>query len=493
MHRIFDLNDTVSSSPRPPIIPIQPVPAGVTSVSLYEKHTKIYPRAVKGWFDNWRWVMVWLTQLVFYGLPWLQWNGRQAMLFDLDTRRFYIFGLVLYPQDFIYLTVLLVISALALFFFTAVAGRLWCGYACPQTVYTEIFMWVERKIEGDRLARMRLDQAPWSFNKLWRKSAKQTAWIAIGLVTGFSFVGYFTPIRTLAAELGTFTLSAWEWFWVLFYGFATYGNAGYLREQMCKYMCPYARFQSALIDKDSMVITYDAGRGEPRGSRSRKADPKAAGLGSCIDCTLCVQVCPTGIDIRNGLQNECIGCAACIDVCDDVMDKMGYAKGLIRYSTENGVAQGLTRRQMVRRVLRPRVLIYGAILGTVSVAFAASLALRSPFNVDVIKDRNALARQDEDGFIANTYRLQISNSTERAQRYRVTVDGVPGLAISSAATIDVPAAEARSVSVQVRLAPEEAAKVQGRSNPIAFDVEQLADAHAPARHVHEKSIFFVPR
>uniref|UniRef100_UPI0035AE8DE6 4Fe-4S binding protein n=1 Tax=Aquabacterium sp. TaxID=1872578 RepID=UPI0035AE8DE6 len=229
----------MSQAPRPPIIPIQPVPADVTSVSLYEKHAKIYPRTVKGWFANWRWVMVWLTQLVFYGLPWLQWNGRQAMLFDLDTRRFYIFGLVLYPQDFIYLTVLLVISALALFFFTAVAGRLWCGYACPQTVYTEMFMWVERKIEGDRLARMRLDQAPWSINKLWRKSAKQTAWVAIGLVTGFSFVGYFTPIRTLAAELGTFNLSAWEWFWVLFYGFATYGNAGYLREQMCKYMCPY--------------------------------------------------------------------------------------------------------------------------------------------------------------------------------------------------------------------------------------------------------------
>jgi cytochrome c oxidase accessory protein FixG len=483
----------VNSSPHSTIIPIQPVASGVTNIPLHPKTGKIYPRAVQGWFANWRWAMVWVTQLIFYGLPWLQWNGRQAMLFDLDARRFYIFGLVLYPQDFIYLTVLLVISALALFFFTAVAGRLWCGYACPQTVYTEMFMWVERKIEGDRLARMRLDQAPWSFNKLWRKIAKQTAWLSIGLVTGFSFVGYFTPIRTLTSELAAFALSPWEWFWVLFYGFATYGNAGYLREQMCKYMCPYARFQSALIDNDSMVITYDAGRGDPRGSRSRKADPAAAGLGSCIDCTLCVQVCPTGIDIRNGLQNECIGCAACIDACDDVMDKMGYARGLIRYSTENGVAHKLTRGQMVRRVLRPRVLIYGAILGAVSVAFAASLALRSPFNVDVIKDRNALARQDEDGFVANTYRLQVSNGSEQVQRYRVAVSGVPGLQVSTDATIEVPPAETRSVPVQVRLAPDEAAKVQGRTSAIAFEVEQLAGAHEPARRVREKSIFFVPR
>ncbi|WP_374592769.1 4Fe-4S dicluster domain-containing protein, partial [Aquabacterium sp.] len=297
-----------------------------------------------------------------------------------------------------------------------------------------------------------------------------------------------------AAELGTFNLSAWEWFWVLFYGFATYGNAGYLREQMCKYMCPYARFQSALIDNDSMVITYDAGRGEPRGSRSRKADPAAAGLGSCIDCTLCVQVCPTGIDIRDGLQNECIGCAACIDVCDDVMDKMGYAKGLIRYSTANGVAQGLTRRQMVRRVLRPRVLIYGGLLTTAGALFVISLVLRSPFNVDVIKDRNALARQDEDGYIANTYRLQISNSSEHAQRYRVAASGLPGLSVQADAAIEVPAGDVRSLPVQVRLAPDAAAKVAGRTSSIVFDVEQLASgAQEPPRSVREKSIFFVPR
>jgi polyferredoxin len=287
-------------------------------VSMYQKQATIYPRAVKGWFATWRWVFVWLTQLLFYGVPWLQWSGRQAVLFDLEAQRFYIFGLLLYPQDLIFLAALLVLSALALFFFTAVAGRLWCGYTCPQTVYTEIFMWAERKIEGDRIARMRLDQSPWGPNKILRKGAKQGVWLAIALATGFSFVGYFTPVRELAAAAAAWDLSAWNAFWVLFYGAATYGNAGFLREQMCTYMCPYARFQSALIDKDSLVIAYDAGRGDPRGSRSKKANPSAQGLGDCIDCTLCVQVCPTGIDIRNGLQNECIGCAACIDVCNDV-------------------------------------------------------------------------------------------------------------------------------------------------------------------------------
>ena len=225
------------------------------------------------------------------------------MLFDLSSRRFYIFELVLYPQDFIYLTGLLVISAYALFLFTTVAGRLWCGYTCPQTVYTEIFMWVERHTEGDRSA--------WTLEKLWRKGSKHALWLAISLWTGFTLVGYFTPIQTLWVEMQTLSPGPWEGFWVLFYGLATYGNAGWLREQVCKYMCPYARFQSAMFDKDTLIISYDAARGDPRGSRSKKADTKALGLGDCIDCGLCVQVCPTGIDIRNGLQYECIGCAAC--------------------------------------------------------------------------------------------------------------------------------------------------------------------------------------
>ena len=465
-------------------------------VSMYQKQPTIYPRAVKGWFASWRWVFVWLTQLLFYGLPWLQWNGRQAVLFDLDAQRFYIFGLLLYPQDLIFLAALLVLSALALFFFTAVAGRLWCGYTCPQTVYTEIFMWAERKIEGDRVARMRLDQQPWRWNKIWRKGAKHSAWLSIALFTGFSFVGYFTPIRELATDLASWNLSGWNAFWVLFYGAATYGNAGFLREQMCKYMCPYARFQSALIDKDSLIITYDAKRGDPRGSRSRKADSAAHGLGDCIDCTLCVQVCPTGIDIRNGLQNECIGCAACIDVCNDVMDKMGYARGLIRYSTENGVVNGWTRLQMFKRALRPRVLIYGAVLSAASVTFAASVAMRSPFKFDVVKDRGALARVVEEGAVENVYRIQIMNRTEAPQTYRVSASGIDGLEVVAMPASAGPAA-VTSTSVSLRLPFVVAQGLAGRSVPVMFavtGVEPTSGTSADRSAIQfEKSTFFIPR
>ncbi len=490
----------MSTTPPHTVIPIRPASSapddGLQFVSMYQKQPDIYPRAVKGWFAGWRWAFVWLTQLLFYGLPWVQWGGRQAVLFDLEAQRFYILGLVLYPQDLIFLAALLVLSALALFFFTAVAGRLWCGYTCPQTVYTEIFMWVERRIEGDRIARMRLDQAPWSANKLVRKSAKQAAWLAIGLFTGFSFVGYFTPVRELAVAVAGFNVAGWDTFWILFYGAATYGNAGYLREQMCKYMCPYARFQSALIDKDSLVITYDSARGEPRGSRSRKASPAAQGVGDCIDCTLCVQVCPTGIDIRDGLQNECIGCAACIDVCDDVMDKMGYAKGLIRYSTENGVVNGWSRLQMFKRALRPRVLVYGAVLTAASVAFAASVAMRSPFRFDVVKDRGALARTIDDGTIENVYRIQIMNRTEAPQTYRVAASGIAGLTVL-APQASAAAAGAVSLVVSLRLPAAAAQALQGTSVPVSFEVVALAAAGAASPAVsaveHEKSTFFVPR
>ncbi|MCV2357858.1 cytochrome c oxidase accessory protein CcoG [Paucibacter sp. TC2R-5] len=479
----------------------QPASAGKGSqtvieiVSLYQAQSKIYPRSVSGLFARWRWGLVWFTQLLFYGLPWLQWNDRQAVLFDLATRRFYIGGLVLYPQDFIYLTGLLMVSAYALFLFTAVAGRLWCGFACPQTVYTEIFMWIERQFEGDRQARIKLDAQPWGFNKLWRKSATQLSWIALGLWTGFSFVGYFTPIKQLWAEAFTLGFGPWEWFWVLFYGFATYGNAGYMREQVCKYMCPYARFQSAMFDKDTLIISYDAERGEPRGSRGKKVDAKAAGLGSCIDCTLCVQVCPTGIDIRKGLQYECIGCAACIDVCDGVMDKMDYPRGLIRYDTENGLNQHLSPAQKLRRVFRPRVVIYTVVLVVLCSALLGSLLfLRSPVKLDVVRDRGVMARLVEDGFIENLYRLQVMNTTEQPQDFTVAVTGMTGVALAQPVALTVGAAEARWVSVAVRVPPEVAAQAGAGAHPIQFQLMRPQQAgKEPVQASIEKSTFVVPR
>jgi cytochrome c oxidase accessory protein FixG len=480
----------------PGVIPIRPLAVEADEellVSLYQKQAKIYPRAVSGLFARWRWAMVWLTQMVFYGMPWLQWNGRQAVLFDLAERRFFVFGLVMQPQDLIYLAALLIISALALFFFTAVAGRLWCGYACPQTVYTEMFLWIERRLEGDRLARMQLDAAPWSAEKLARKCGKQFLWVAIAGITGFTFVGYFTPIRTLLAEAVALSFSPWEWFWVLFYGAATYGNAGYLREQMCKYICPYARFQSALIDGDSLVIAYDTGRGDPRGSRSRKAALRALGLGDCIDCTLCLQVCPTGIDIRNGLQNECIGCAACIDVCDDVMGKMGYAPGLIRYATGNGMAQGWSRGQMLRRVMRPRVLLYGALLVAACLAFAASLWWRDSFSVNVVRDRGTLARIVEDGRVENVYRLKIMNRTEHQQQYRIAPSGMPGLTLATDPLTTVDANGIGTLTVRLTLAPEQGYASAGGVHPIDFAVAAVGETTGLPVSLHEASTFYVPR
>jgi cytochrome c oxidase accessory protein FixG len=485
----------MSSTPRAPAA--DPSAAAddvaVEVVSLYQKQKKIYARAVSGWFAGWRWALVWATQVVFYGLPWLEWNTRQAVLFDLGARRFYIFGLVLYPQDFIYLTGLLVISAYSLFLFTAVAGRLWCGYACPQTVYTEIFMWVERRIEGDRAQRMKRDAGAWTFDRVWRLTAKQSAWLAIGLWTGITFVGYFTPIRQLVPAAASFGLGPWETFWVLFYGFATYGNAGWMREQVCKYMCPYARFQSAMFDKDTMIISYDAERGEPRGTRGRKTDLKAANLGHCIDCGLCVQVCPTGIDIRKGLQYECIGCAACIDVCDSVMDKMQYPRGLVRYATQNGMTQHWSRAQMIRRALRPRVLVYGAVLLLIVAAMGASIALRSPFRADVVRDRASLARIVDDGWIENVYRVQVMNATEREQRYSLGAAGLDGAVVEVGEDLRIGPAEARWFAVGVRVPPQVAQALGPGAHPVEFRIERLPDPDHDAALVVEKSTFIVPR
>jgi cytochrome c oxidase accessory protein FixG len=378
-----------------------------------------------------------------------------------------------------------------LFFITAMAGRIWCGYACPQTVYTEIFLWLERHTEGDRQARMRLDAAPWRVEKLARKGSKQLAWIALALVTGFSFVGYFAPVRGLLLEFLALTFSPWEWFWIGFYSFATYGSAGFLREQVCKHMCPYARFQSALIDMDFMVIAYDAARGESRGSRARSADPQALGLGDCIDCTLCVQVCPTGIDIRNGLQNECIACAACIDVCDQVMAKMDYAPGLIRYSSGNGMAQQLSTRQLVQRVGRPRVWIYGALLLGVGTLFTTSLATRTGFAVDIMKDRGTLAREVGSGMIENVYRMQVMNGLEQPQRYHATVQGLDGLQMATDADLHVEATGIGSLAMRLTLPPEVAQAHRGQTLPIVFTVQTEVDGRAI--QTDEKSTFYVPR
>jgi cytochrome c oxidase accessory protein FixG len=454
--------------------------------ALYEKHRKIYVKSVNGIFSRWRWLLVWITQAVFYGLCWLPWNGRQAVLFDLVQRKFYIFGLVFWPQDVFYLAVLLIISAYALFLFTAVGGRLFCGYACPQTVYSEIMMWIEEKIEGDRAVRMKLDKAPISGRKLALKATKHATWAVLALWTGFTFVGYFTPIKSLGEEFIRFSLGPWETFWIFFYALATYGMAGFLREQVCKYMCPYARFQSVMFDPDTLIVTYDNARGEPRAPRSRKEDARATGKGDCIDCGICVQVCPTGIDIRNGLQYECIGCSACVDACDQVMDKVGYPRGLVRYSTEHALTERWGTREIVRHLFRPRIMVYTGILAVITLAAAWGIATRLPLKADIIRDRATLAREVEDEKIENVFTVRLMNTSERPTTYHVDVSGLEGLSIATANDIAVPAATTTSLSMALRARNDVGRK---GSNPIYFDIADGAD---PRIHVREKAAFIMP-
>jgi len=385
------------------------------ATALYRKDPKVYPRDVSGTFARLRKLAVIVLLGLYYILPWINWDGHQSVLFDLPARKFYIFGLTFWPQDFIFLTLMLIIAGLSLFFVTAVAGRLWCGYACPQTVWTEVFLWMERWVEGDRNKRMKLDASPWNANKILRKTAKQALWIAFALWTGFTFVGFFTPIREFGHSVLSFQTGPWETFWFLFYSFATYGNAGILREQVCKYMCPYARFQSAMFDKDTLVIAYDEARGEPRGGRKKSDDPAEKGLGDCIGCTLCVQVCPTGIDIREGLQIECIACAACIDVCDQVMDKMDYKRGLIKYTTEHNLSGEKTR------VVRPRILVYAVLLLALIAGVAWSVNHRVLLRAELLRDRNALYRELPGELIENVYTLKLINMDSRPHKYKVEV------------------------------------------------------------------------
>ena len=477
----------------------KPIPIDVIEESLYEVRRKIYPRSVSGLFARWRFILVFATQLLFYGLPWVSWNGRQAVLFDLIQRKFYIFGLVLWPQDVIYLTLLLILSALALFLFTAIAGRLFCGYACPQTVYTEIFMWIERKVEGDRFARIRLDgeEWPWSFHKWRLKITKHFLWLLIAFWTGFTFIGYFTPIETLSAGILHLSLGPWQTFWLCFYSFATWGNAGFMREQVCKYMCPYARFQSVMVDKDTFLVTYDKVRGEPRGSRSKSADHASLGLGDCVDCSICVQVCPTGIDIRDGLQYMCIGCGACIDACDQVMEKVDYPKGLIRYTTERAIEDKETNQSAIRHILRPRVLIYTAFITVLTAAFMISLLTRNPLRVDVMRDRGALAREVDGVRIENIYRIQIMNASENSMKVHVKASGLSGLRILDSQGNEITEIEVAPASNQllpIKVSANIGDNVPG-NYPIHFDVsaDEMSGDKPTVRVRDEKSSFIIPR
>ena len=456
------------------------------SVLVFSKYQKIYAKRARGFFDNWRVVMVVLTQAVFYGGLWLEWNGRQALLFNLVERKFYIFGVVFWPQDIIYLTAILIVSAYALFLVTAIAGRLFCGYACPQTVYTQLFMWVENWVEGGVNRRMKLDNGPFTARKIRIKLTKHFLWLVLSLWTGFTLVGYFSPVKELWSNVQAWRLGEWEIFWIFFYGGLTYLLAGNMRELVCRHMCPYARFQSAMFDPDTLVITYDAKRGEPRGQRNQGIDARDSGQGDCVDCGLCIRVCPTGIDIRNGLQYECIGCASCVDVCNQVMEKVGLPQGLVRYSTENAMEKNFGRKEIFNHIIRPRVLAYTGILVLVTGLASWFLVNRIPLKVDVIRDRAMLAREIDDGRIENIFTLNVMNTEEQPHRYKVSVEGLSGIEIEDRGEINVPAASYQSVIAHVRV-PAEAGK-KG-ANPIRFEIVAQEN---PDIRVREKASFLMP-
>lgn len=439
----------------------------------------IHTRSFTGLYRNLRRYGAGFLFLLFFGTSWLNYNGHQAVLWDLADRKFYIFGATFWPQDFILLSALLIICAFGLFFITVLAGRVWCGYTCPQSVWTWMFMWVEKLTEGDRNQRIKLDAAPWSVIKLLRRTAKHALWLLIGLLTAIGFVGYFTPVRELVMGLLTLDIGLGAGFWVLAFSLATYMNAGWLREQVCLHMCPYSRFQSVMFDEDTLIVSYDAGRGEGRGARKKDSDYRAAGLGDCVDCTLCVQVCPTGIDIRDGLQLDCISCGACIDACDNVMDKMGYARGLVRYTSERALAGAKTH------VLRPRLLGYAAALVLMVGLFIVALGMRPELALTVSKDRG-LYRINEFGQVENAYRLKVINKTQEARQYRVHLQEVDVFQLASVPLLNLAAGEVLELPVTVS-APRQSSTQTARE--LTFVVQEQGGEQA---RVSAPSTFIAP-
>lgn len=462
--------------------------AEVGELDLYQRREKIYTRKIEGFYQRIRLYTGWPLLIGYFLLPWINWGERPVVLFDMPARKFYILGFTFWPQDFPLLAWLLIIAAFFLFAVTVWAGRIWCGYTCPQTVWTAIFMWAEQVAEGSRNQRIKLDKAPFSANKIARKLLKHGMWLGVAFLTGLTFIGYFSPIRALTLHTATLQLLPWEAAWILFFTCATYINAGWMREQVCLYMCPYARFQSVMFDRNTLIVSYDKARGEPRGARKNtlhttqtNGDPRAAGVGDCIDCSICVQVCPTGIDIRDGLQYECINCALCIDGCDSVMDKMGYPRGLIRYTTEN-LLEGQPYRW-----LRPRLVGYTVAVWVMIGLFIYTLSTRIPLHVDVLRERDHLYRQTSDGLTENTYTMRIINMDERAHRYRIASTGLDGAKLTGATDVAVDGGEVKELALRISIDP---ALLKDTRTPIEFTIDSEDD---PRYKTAVHSGFFGPR
>ncbi len=447
-------------------------PAEIGELDLYQKREKIYTRAIQGRFQRLRTLTGWPLLLGYFCLPWINLFGQQSVLFDLPERKFHILTMTFWPQDFFMLAWLLIISAFGLFTVTALAGRVWCGYTCPQTVWTAIFMWIEQFFEGSRNQRIKLDKAPMSFNKFRRKFMKHAGWLFVAFMTGFTFVGYFTPIRDLLGDVFTLQANSWALVWIFIFTVLTYLNAGWMREQVCTYMCPYARFQSVMFDRDTLVVSYDSQRGEPRGARKRTGE-QTNQLGDCVDCQMCVQVCPTGIDIRDGLQYKCIGCALCIDACDSVMDKMGYARGLVSYTSENRLEGGTTH------ILRPRLIGYVTVMCIMIVAFSYAMLTRDLVDMTILRERNQLYMQAPGGLIDNVYKIHLSNLDADAHTFALDINGITGAQVIGEQRVTVDGGELAELTLRVRANPID---LQAPSTPIVFTATRTDDASVTTEH-----------
>ncbi|MBI5453669.1 MAG: cytochrome c oxidase accessory protein CcoG [Deltaproteobacteria bacterium] len=440
-----------------------------------EKRNKIYMREVAGRFRRLRSLVSFALLAVYFALPWVRYNGAQAVLFDIPGRKFHVFNFTFWPEELYYLAFALVFLVIALFFFTAVAGRLWCGYACPQTVFTDIFMWIERLIEGGRRKRMELDGSSLSGGKAARKIAKHAVWLAFSFATAFAFVSYFIPPMELLARIATGSLTGANAFWLGLFTFTTYGDCAFLRELMCLVPCPYGRFQSALFDQDTLIIGYDPKRGEPRAHGKARKD----GAGDCVDCTLCVQACPTGIDIRDGLQYECIACAQCIDACDSVMRKMGLKEGLIRYGSLRTISGGTTK------VLRPRVILYGFCLAALFSLLTWKLATRTPLEIEVLRDRASLYQKGADGRVTNLYTIKAMNMDSKEHTYRIKTEGIDASIVVGRNPVTVRSGEVYQTALALVVDRAEGERVK------KFDFV-LEDAEDPGVRAARQSTFLIP-
>lgn len=404
--------------------------SGAEPITLFAAAERVFPKRVTGRFRSLKWAAMVVLLGVYYLVPFLRWDRGphapdQAVLIDMPARKAYFFFFEIWPQEIYVLTGILVLAAVGLFFVTSLFGRVWCGYACPQTVWTDLFVWVERLVQGDRAKRKRLHTAKWSLEKVWKLALTHAIWVVIGLFTGGAWVLYFNDAPSVIEDLISGSLSSTVWTWILALTLSTYFMAGFARENVCTYYCPYSRFQSAMFDKDSMIIGYDETRGEKRGSHKKGASWE--GRGHCIDCHQCVDVCPMGIDIRDGLQMQCIACGLCIDACDSIMEKVDLPKGLVRYDTVHNQEARAAGIEEKSHLLRPRTVYYAAILSVVGGLVLYGLLARAEHELHVLRDRNPLFVQLADGSIRNSYEIKILNKTHDDRTYSLTAGGLDGL------------------------------------------------------------------